>query len=216
MQYENAAEYYLRVLRKDSLNINSILGLAHSYYLLKDVINAEKWYEQVFDQLDEPEKIEPIHYYNYAQTLSSSQKYDDAEIWFDKYAFLEPEDNRIPSKRKFLNEMNDYLRDTNLYELRVLDFNSEHADFGVTYYDSGFVFISSRNKDFLFKKKPASVMSEEESMLDLFFIESVENDNLQEPKKFNKKLNTRFHEGPLVFYDNGRKVIFTRNSYSSG
>lgn len=216
MQYENAAEYYLRVLSKDSLNIHSILGVAHSYYLLKDVHNAEKWYEKVFLQLDEPEKIEAIHYYNYAQTLSSNQKYDDARKWYDKYAILKPDDRRVPSKRQFIVEMNDYLQDTNLYELRVLDFNSEHADFGVTYYDSGFVFISSRDKDFLFKNKPASVMSEEESMLDLFFIESVEADNLKEPRKFHKKLNTKFHEGPLVFYDNGRKVIFTRNNYSSG
>ncbi len=33
---------------------------------------------------------------------------------------------------------------------------------------------------------------------------------------FSKKLNSKYHEGPSVFYDQGNKIIFTRNAPSAG
>lgn len=35
-------------------------------------------------------------------------------------------------------------------------------------------------------------------------------------KSFSKKLNSKYHEGPCSFYDNGEKIIFTRNGDGGG
>ena len=35
-------------------------------------------------------------------------------------------------------------------------------------------------------------------------------------QKFSKTLNTKFHEGPMTFTSDGKKVIFTRNNFNNG
>jgi len=35
-------------------------------------------------------------------------------------------------------------------------------------------------------------------------------------QKFSKSLNTKFHEGPMTFTNDGKKVIFTRNNFNNG
>ena len=35
-------------------------------------------------------------------------------------------------------------------------------------------------------------------------------------QKFSKSLNTKFHEGPMTFTSDGKKVIFTRNNFNNG
>jgi len=35
-------------------------------------------------------------------------------------------------------------------------------------------------------------------------------------QKFSKSLNTKYHEGPMTFTSNGKKVIFTRNNFNNG
>jgi len=53
------------------------------------------------------------------------------------------------------------------------------------------------------------------AFLDLYLSQISEDGNLQFPSKFYKGLNTKFHEGPLVFYEQDTKMIFTRNNYIS-
>ena len=43
------------------------------------------------------------------------------------------------------------------------------------------------------------------------------NENPSTPtQKFSKSLNTKYHEGPMTFTSNGKKVIFTRNNFNNG
>lgn len=216
LQYDGAIEFYHRVLNNDSAHLKSLVGMAESYRLLKEPESAEIWYERVFETMNDPQDVDPKVYYGYAQVLSELKKYKEALIYYKNYATLMPEDSRIMDKIQFLGNMDYYLGDSNLYELIVLPFNSEFSDFGVKYYDSGFVFISNRDKRLFFNSKPESAMSEEETPLNMFYVALDTSDNVPHPRHFNKELNTRFHEGPLAFFNNDRKVIFTRSNYFEG
>lgn len=216
LQYENAIEDYKRVLERNPSHLHSKLRLAQSYRLLKDEEAAEIWYHEIFKSIKDLSDIDPVHVYNYAQVLSSNEKYNEATFWYGRYGELVPDDSRIRDKVQFIDNMEYYLGDSNLYELIVLPFNSDHSDFGVQYYDSGFIFISSRDKKVFAKDNAGSAISEKESTLDLYYVESDTSGNYDEPSHFKKELKTRFHEGPLAFYADGKKVIFTRNNYHQG
>ena len=216
LQYQSAIEFYKRVLERDSSHLGSLIGIAESYRLLKDPESAEQWYRRVFDSMNDPLEIDPVLYYNFAQVLSSTEKYEEAQTCYKNYAILASDDSRILDKIQFVGNMNYYLADSNLYELNVLPLNTDHSDFGVEYYNSGFVFISSRDKSILTKYNAASVMSEEETPLDLYYVEFDDAGNFKDPERFNRDLKTRFHEGPLAFFSDGKKVIFTRNNYVGG
>jgi outer membrane protein OmpA-like peptidoglycan-associated protein/tetratricopeptide (TPR) repeat protein len=216
LQYQNAVEFYKRVLEKDSSHFRSKLRLAESYMILKDPDSSAIWYDKIMSSVNDPSKVDPDHYYNYAQVLSSIERYEEALSWYEIYAALIPSDPRNTDKIQFLKNMDYYLSDSNLYELIVLPFNSDHSDFGSKYYDSGFVFISSRDKRVIMKNNAKSAMSEKESPLNLYYVEIDSSGSYQEPGHFKKELKTRFHEGPLAFYSDNRKVIFTRNNYHEG
>lgn len=216
LQYQNAIEFYGRTLEQDSTHQESKFGIAESYRLLKDPESAALWYSKAFDALEDPLQIDPELFYNYAQVLSATGDYKEALTNYKNYATLESNDHRILDKIEFIGNMSYYLADSNLYELIVLPFNSDHSDFGVQYYDSGFVFISSRDQRLLSASNATSAMSENESFLDLFYVEMNKEGQFNDPLQFKKELNTRFHEGPLAFYPDGNKVVFTRNNYYEG
>ena len=45
--------------------------------------------------------------------------------------------------------------------------------------------------------------------------DNIENSDI-EVKSFSRKLNSKYHEGPCTFYENGEKIIFTRNGNTGG
>ena len=55
--------------------------LADSYSMLRDPENASVYYAAVVKQ----EKVEPEYYLNYALALRALKKYDESEIWINKY-----------------------------------------------------------------------------------------------------------------------------------
>ena len=216
LEYESAIEFYKRVWERDTTHLGSMIGIAESYRLLQDPESAEEWYRRVFNSMNDPSEIDPVRYYNFAQVLSENKKYDEALTYYKNYSLLSSDDIRIIDKINFIGNMDYYLADSNLYELTVLPFNTDHSEFGVEYYDSGFVFISSRNKSVLNRYNEKSAMSEEETPLDLYYVKLTPSGNFLDPERFHRELKTRFHEGPLVFFSNSQKVIFTRNNYLKG
>ena len=45
---------------------------------------------------------------------------------------------------------------------------------------------------------------------------AAENKTLSKTEQFSKTLNTKYHEGPVTFFKDYKKVIFTRNNYNKG
>lgn len=210
LAYRNAIELYRRELERSPKNVKAMLQIAESYRLLKEPMEAEHWYNKA----SEEQPISAIHNYQYAQVLSSNQKYNKARIIYSQYKEQNPLDSRPTSKLRFIDNMSFYLRDSSLYTIEPANINSSAIDFGPSYYKDGVVFLSSRDQD-LFVKHTSSASSTTESLLDIYFAKKTGSGIFDSPVKFQQQINSRFHEGPLSFGP-GESLIFTRNNFYKG
>lgn len=99
-----------------------------------------------------------------------------------------------------------YMRDGSRYAVKAVDFNSSGMDFSPRAFKNGIVFVSSRSKK-------GVVQSSDESVLNLFYTMERENGTFLDPEPLNSARISAYHEGPVAFYENGTKMIFTRNSF---
>lgn len=210
--YIDAQKIFLKVAQKGYKDKEIFEKLGNSYYFNADYDNANIWYEKLL--LEYSDKVEAEYYFRYAQSLKSSEKYEESDKMMDKFFSLKGEDIRV---RNYKNQP-DYLKEIKSqfgkYKVEEIDQNSEYSDFGPTYYGKELVFASSRDTGFIAGRvhqwtgKP---------FLDLFKGKRSKNDNsIVDLKKFSKRLNTKFHESTPTFTKDLKTVYFTRNNYNGG
>ncbi|MDH5604552.1 MAG: OmpA family protein, partial [Cyclobacteriaceae bacterium] len=208
--YSEAITSYESALENDKENDRIRLKIAESYRKLNDPENAAKWYAQV---IDNGEVVETDHYLHYAETLSNLGKYEEARKWYDQYEISAGGNTMAKRKIEAIDNIHTLFADSGLYEISKLGVNTSYADFSPAFYQDGLVFVSSRpNKS----NKKIDFNWDQSKFLELYFCRESEEGFVEEPEPFNRKLNTKYHEGPLVFFENDTKMIFTRNNYLSG
>jgi len=207
--YRSAVNFYLKGYKKDTSNLYVQQKIADCYRLLNNQGKAEIWYRRLIEK----DQSESENYLYYAQALESNRKYEKSKRWYQKYEQHEPGENRITQKIKGLENLKTYLDDAKYYEIRRVRINSRTADFSPTFYDKGIVFVSGRNKSSVVKK---TFNWDKSQYLDLFYAKIDDKHHFHPPTQFNKRLNTKYHEGPLVFYDDEKRVVFTRNNFHEG
>lgn len=209
--YATAIDFYKDALGKDSSNYNIKLKIGDSYRKLNDPVNAAVWFGEGLEEA--PSDVDSKFKLHYAQALSSNQEYEEAKKWYAQYQ-KETKGESLASKRlEGLNNLSKFYEDSIYYQIKPVAINSEGLDFSPTWYNEGFVFVSSRSTS-IFAKNVFNW--DKSSYLDLYYSKGNENGDLQKPVLFNKKVNTKYHEGPLAFYNNEQNVVFTRNNYNNG
>lgn len=207
--YQSALDYYTRARKLDSTGVHLNQKIANCYRLMNDQSNAEGWYRKVI----QGGSNDPANLLYFAQALESNKKYVEAKKWYQKYEDAVPFEDRIGRKIGGLGNVAKYFSDSGYYEITPVKINSKAPDFSPTFYKDGIVFVSGRNKSPIVKK----VFNwDNSSYLDLFYAEIDEEHFLKDPSQFNKRINTKYHEGPLTFYEDGSNVIFTRNNFYNG
>lgn len=207
LYFEQATIYYQLALKKKEKDGTKI-KLAETYRRLRDYDSAVKWYGEVLE--GDTANIEAIDKYHYGEALLSQGKIGEATKWFLSYQSDVAGDSR--SSRKILGIENflRLIRDSATMEIVTLPFNSEFADFGSSTYDGGLVFASARGKssfvdpDYL----------REEDLLDLYSVKEEDAGGWSEPRSFDHTLNTQYHEGPVTFFKDGKKLIITKSNLS--
>lgn len=203
--YTDAIEAYNKALKKDPENDTISLKIAESYRLLNDPSEASIWYEKVLSNKD---SYNPVYFLNYAEALASTQRYDEAKSWYDYYGNLEQEDERAEYKINTIETRSKLFQNTLTTAVSKAPFNGNGADFSPAFYNDDIVFVSSRESN---SNIPIKFLWDNSEYLDLYIYRRS-----GEVEKFDAKLNTKFHEGPMVFFENNTKVIFTRNNYYKG
>jgi len=179
--------------------------LAESYFKTGDFYKAEDYYKD----LATSKKSTSEDVYNYASVLTINQKYKDAEIWMTKFATIEKGDSRA---KKFLKNKGYYtnlLKNNEQFKINNLDINSNHQDFGTSYYLDKVVFVSTRAEAKFFKRL---WNWNELPFLDLFIADN-EKTALSNVKPFKRSFNKKYHEGPASYTKDGKFSAFTRNNY---
>jgi outer membrane protein OmpA-like peptidoglycan-associated protein/tetratricopeptide (TPR) repeat protein len=216
LAYRNALELYLHYEERHPAERLVKERIADCYVRLNKYPEAAQWY----DKLTHDSAAQPIEYYQYAQVLSQLKQYDKAADAYHKYLTDSKADIRGKLKIEFLDQLNFHMRDSNLYTVSNEWFNSDQSDFGANYYKGGVVFVSARDRDLFIKRKSLASLNEDESPLNTFFAPKIfdpeKNVDDQVPIFSNKELNSIYHDGPLTFFDGGKKIAFSRNSMRGG
>ncbi len=209
--YSAALDYYKDAFQKDSTNQIIKLKIAECYKMLNNYLEADDWYHKGLTE--HGTDVDPKYKLHFAQALSTEKKYDEAKEWFEEYQKDVGSDSRAGNKLAGLEDMGQFFKDSVYYQIRPLSVNSVGLDFSPMWYNDGLLFVSSRTS----KPFSKSVFNwDQSSYLDLYYGKFKPDGDLETPRIFHKKVNTKYHEGPLTFYNNQNNVVFTRNNYFKG
>ncbi len=216
MAYQNALDFYINSEKKNPDNKLVKDRIADCYARLGKYEEARACYEKILERSD----AAPIDYFHYGQVLSRLEAYDKAYDAYKFYADHAKQDKRTASRLQFLKQFDFHLRDSSLYTLENLWFNSDQSDFAPHFYQDRIVFISARDRDQFIKRKSMSALHENEALLNTFIV-NIEFDSAKTKEEqvqlfYSKDLNSNFHDGPIDFYDNDQKIAFSRNYLEEG
>lgn len=198
--YSKAIKFYSKAKQ---LTFDGQRQLAECYHKVDSNIQSELSYTILFASVGE---VLPEDYFNYAMVLKINGKYDESNKWLDKLNELKPFDLRAKDYVSNKSEFANMQIDNGKYKIEKLTINTEAQDFGVSYYKNNIVFASSRTKKMLRRKDNVSG----KPFLDIYMSE-MENGKLKEPIIFDNSLNSKKHDGPASFSNNGTFMAFTRN-----
>ncbi|WP_298426934.1 OmpA family protein [uncultured Kordia sp.] len=206
----NAIEIYEKVAEEGHKSKELFEKLGNAYYFNADLVNASKWYRELF-QLGE--EIEPEYYFRYAQALKSEKRYAESDKKMQEFNKLTESDLRGTKFIKTRNYLDEIAEQSGRFRIENLSVNSPYSDFAPSFYEDNLVFSSARDTGVALRYKHKW---NARPFLDLYGAEVADNGSLANVDKFSGKLNTKYHESTSVFTKDGNTMYFTRNNYYKG
>ena len=204
--YADALKAYKKAYKDNTTSDALKLKIAESLHKLNKPVEAEAWYSKVEakDSVFQAEQM--LHY---SQSLSSTGKYPEAEAWYQRYQQRMTAEGRFASRiagSAAYAELEE--KNANTVRVAPVSFNTPAAEFSPGYYQQGLVFVSGRAAG----DKASGFKWDKSTFLDIYYLPSKD---AALPQKFSPEINSPYHEGPMVFYQDDQKLIFTRNNYRS-
>ncbi|MFN6943851.1 MAG: hypothetical protein ACK4ND_02815 [Cytophagaceae bacterium] len=202
-----AIPLYLKALEKDTSGFYIKNKIADSYRKLNRPLEAAEWYARVVTDTNASSEVKLY----FAQALMACGKLEESRKWFLLYnSEIEGQDLGV-RKLRGIEKRESFLEDSLNYFIEILPINSLSSDFGPVLYNNGLVFLSSRKYSFGLHK----LSSRDNNAFFKMFYSSLSGENhFSKPVLFDNGLDYSLHSGPLVFYEDERKMIFTRNASS--
>ncbi len=206
--YIDAIKTYERVAEKGYKSVDMFQKLGNAYYFNSDYQNAAKWYAELFAMNTE---LTPEYYYRYSHSLKSVGDFKKSEEMLEIFNQKSGNDSRGKlSKSDYLAEIR---ANSGRYNVEDAGINSKYSDYGSTIYLDKVVFSSSRDTGSLAQRKHKWT---NQYFTNLYTADLGEGMTLGAVKKFDKAINTRFHESTPAFAKDGKTMFFTRNNYIDG
>ena len=244
MNYMNAARLYEEFIRQDKRKDptelrEALTRLGYSYRRLQDSKNAERIYSVLVNSYSD---VPSENYLYYAQALASNKKYRESQKMYTRYGEKQAADLRGKRFSVSYMDVSRFYQDSAFYKTEFLPINTKQADFSPMYYGKGLVFISARNEKSAVKRM---FSWNQTAFLDMYFHPdtseirivpepqeltaslgtvspsryeeaSSEKKTLSKTEVFSRTLNTKYHEGPMTFFQDQKRIIFTRNNDDKG
>ncbi len=205
--YIDAIATYERIANKGYKNESMFQKLGNAYYFIADLPQAEKWYSELFAM---NQNQEPEYYYRYAQALKSIGNYPKAEKMLEEFNKKSDNDLRAKLYDKNKNYLEKIKANSGRFDVSDANINSIYSDYGSSFWDNKLVFASARDTGGVSKKV---FKWTNQSFTDLYVSEIKAGGEMGKPERFNKKINSKFHESTPVFTKDGQTMYFTRNNY---
>lgn len=209
--YINAIEIYEEVAAEGYKSKELFEKLGNAYYFNADLINASKWYGELFKL---GEEVAPEYYFRYAQTLKAEKLYEESDQKMQEFNKLTGSDIRGNKFIKTRNYLDKIAAQSGRFRIENLGVNSAYSDFAPSFYlDKSLIFSSARDTGIATR---SNHKWNARPFLDLYGAELADNGSLANVDKFSSKINTKYHESTTVFTKDGNTMYFTRNNYYKG
>ena len=202
--YYIAINHFEQAYEKDSTNTQVLLRLAQCNYKMRDFRQARIWASKLVDIKPD---ITTREIFYYVEILAANRKYDEAAYWFGKYMQRQDTDEFEINRMKGFLQIQSFADNSKSYRITPVSFNSEKSDFAVSYFKDSLVFVSGRRPSIDVK---SVFKNDGVDFLGLYLVKKEGENEYSEPQKFSGKVKTRFHEGPVAFYDT-TKIIFSQS-----
>ncbi|MEK6492758.1 OmpA family protein [Myroides odoratimimus] len=213
LAYIDAIKIYERMAKKGYINGDILMKLADSYYFNGKLLDANKWYTELFNgEYDDKGtvKIPSEYYYRYAQTLKAAEQYDASKKVMEQFVTLEKEDSRAKlyiANKDYLNTIENKVT---RYELVHANINTPYSDYGASVVEDQLIFTSARPSDKLSSKKLHEWTNE--SFTTLYSSTILADGKLGEPVVYAPELSSKVNDATAVFTKDGKTMFFTRNN----
>lgn len=204
--YADAIKLYEYVLEKSPNNQQAIRNIAQSAINIGDNQKAEKY----LLKLIELGNAKNEDFLQYAYALQKKGEKDKAAEWFVKYDKLMAADGRGGRFKNAIESYKSFFDESNSYELKLAPFNTSSSDFSVFPYNEGFIMVSGGNQR---GYSPSNHPWNNKAWLDLFFVSPTGD---PKAKRLSRKINSKYHEGPVSYSESRKQLAFTRNNFRKG
>ncbi|QCK14812.1 OmpA family protein [Mangrovivirga cuniculi] len=197
-KFEQAIPYFHQAIDENK-NVPDLikLQLGECYYRSNKPSKAAKW---LGEGLKSGGLDQPRFFLYYAEVLSSQGKYTEAGTFYTLYRKNTNEVSRPKNKLEGIYQLNTFFEDTAYLSVEEI-FVSENSNIFSPYiYNDQLYGVSNKTGHPAFK---GSV-----SDYDLFKFDFFNNETIK--TELPSPINSNSHEGPLTFFDDGKKIIFTR------
>ena len=209
--YIDAIKTYEKVAEKGYKSADMFKKLGNSYYFNAELEKAARWYGELFAM--NTTDLEPEYYFRYAQSLRSIGQNDKANELLELFNQKSGNDSRGKLFMKNVNYLDAIKANSGRYKIEDAGVNSIYSDYGTALYSNEIVFASARDTGSLGQRKHKWT---NQYFTNLYSANLGENMTPEEPQKFDKKINSKFHESTPTFTKDGKTMYFTRNNYLDG
>ncbi|MGF1558639.1 MAG: OmpA family protein [Flavobacteriaceae bacterium] len=208
--YAPAIEKYETLVEKGFTEQEIYKNLGDANYQNAKYSEAATWYSKLFT--DGGADIDPEFMYKYALSLKSTQEYEAAAIWMEKFRMANGAEVRaikIADKANYLAEIE---KQSGRYEIKNLGINSRASDFAPAFNGEQLVFSTARDSGNVTRY---THQWNDQPFLNLYSASQVSED-YGRALKLDKSANKKTHESSAVFTKDGSMVYFTRNNSEKG
>jgi len=202
MAYKKAIELYEKLIDKNYLNANIYQKLADAYFKTKNSRKAEEYYKILVTSTIHRKK----DVYDLVKVLKYNGKYKEAEKWLERYV-KGRQDSSSVNEPLNLSDKATELKSFPRYKIDTLPVNTKYSEFGPAIHNDYFYFTSQRKREKIIEYE---YVWDETAFLDVY---KVPMDNMSiPPKHASKKINSKFHDGPLCFNEEGTQLYFSSSN----
>ncbi|KQB41405.1 OmpA family protein [Flavobacterium aquidurense] len=208
--YVDAISIYEKVAESGYKEEKMFQRLGNAYYFNAELTKAAKWYDALFAFNNQQE---PEYYYRYAQALKSVGDYAKSDKMLEIFNAKVKTDSRGVLFENNKNYLEQIKSNSGRFEISDAGINSKQSDYGSTVYNNKLVFASARDTGNVARK---TFKWTNKSFTNLFAAELKADGSLEDPIRFEKKINSKFNESTPVFTKDGKTMYFTRNNFLRG